>query len=139
MCMCLYVAADEPLAEIPERNPPAPLSARPLRDREERVRGHFSKPHILFLGSHSGCSCGFQYGVGGNEDAEGRESVRELGAYLARSLKDAGPIELFACWDGDESEPVVDRRVVSIAEFTDPGDEFTLAERSLLTVMPFAM
>src|SRR5262245_17262888 len=136
MCTVFYVAAEVPLPELPERMPPAPLSARPIRDAEEAVRVHFSKPHIYFLGSHTGCSCGFQYGEYVDEDAEGRESVRQLGAYLAAAVAHSGPVEVFACWDGDEALPVDQRETVTPNVFTGDAQDFDLSERWFATVIP---
>jgi hypothetical protein len=134
--MALYAAADAPLPEVPERTPPAPLSARPIQGAEGAVRPHFTKPHVYFLGSHTGCSCGFQFGVGGDEDEAGRESVRRLGAYLAAAVERAGPVELYACWDGDEAEPEAARAVVTPADFSAGAEAFDLEERWFATVVP---
>ena len=136
MCMVLYAAADAPLPELPERNPPAPLSARPIRDAEEAVRPHFTKPHVYFLGSHTGCSCGFQYGEGVEEDSEGRESVRQLGEYLAAAVECAGAIEVYACWDGEEAEPLEEREIITSAAFLGDAEEFDLPQRWFATVVP---
>ena len=134
--MVLYAAADAPLQELPESDPPAPLSARPIRGAEEAVRPHFSKPHIYFLGSHTGCSCGFQYGPYVEEDSEGRESVRRLRAYLADAVQRTGSVEVYACWDGEEAEPVEQREVVTPAAFASDAEEFDLDQRWFATVVP---
>lgn len=134
--MVLYAAADAPLPEIPERTPPAPLSSRLIRDAEEAVRQHFTKPYVYFLGSHTGCSCGFQYGEYVEEDSEGRESVRRLGGYLAAAVEQLGQVEVYACWDGEEAEPVEEREVVTPAAFTGEAEEFDLAQRWFATVVP---
>ena len=135
MCMVLYAAADSPLPEIAEEMPPLPLSVRPVTGSEELVRAHFTKPYAYFLGSHTGCSCGFQYGEGVEEDAEGRESVRALGAFLEKAVESGGPLELFACWDGDEAQPPSKSEVVSARDFTGDAYEFDLAEGWLATVV----
>lgn len=132
--MVLYVASDVRLSELPEDTPPPPLSMRPARDDEEGVRAHFTKPHVYFLGSHTGCGCGFAYGEGVEDDVEGRASVRRLGEYLADALERAGPLELYACWDGDEGEPEAARAVISPAEFTGDAEEFDLPERWFASV-----
>jgi hypothetical protein len=135
--MALYAAADVPLPEITPQMPPAPLSARPIDGTESAVRTHFTKPHIYFLGSHTGCSCGFQYGLYGREDEDraGRESVRQLGAYLFSAVARAGPIEVYACWDGDEAEPDRDRATMTPADFSGDAERFELVERRFATVV----
>jgi hypothetical protein len=136
MCMILYAAADTPLPTLPMGDPPAPLSVRAIRASEEPVRAHFGKPHVYVLGAHTGCSCGFSYGDGGDEDAAGRESVRRLGAYLATAVGRAGPVELYACWGGDEAEPAAaGRATLTAADFAGDAARFALTERWLATVV----
>jgi hypothetical protein len=132
--MVLYAAADAPLPELAEGTPPPPLSARRVQGAEDAVRARFTKPHLYFLGAHTGCSCGFQYGEGVDEDAEGRESVRRLGAYLGAAVARVGPVELYACWDGDEAEPEGARATVTPADFTGEAEAFDLPERWFATV-----
>ena len=127
MCMQLYAAADSPLPEMPAVTPPHPLSVRPICETEEPVRPHFTKPHVYFLGAHTGCSCGFQYGMGGSEDDEGRASVRALGTYLTLAVASVGPVELFACWEGDEAEPATTSEVVSPEAISGDAERFDLA------------
>ena len=129
MCMALYIAADTPLPEIPQTSPPAPLSVEPIEEADQAVRVHFSKPYVYFVGSHTGCSCGFQYGPDAQDDLEGRESVRQFGAYLAEAVARAGPLELYACWSGDEAERETTRTTVSPGSFGGDMTAFALAER----------
>jgi len=128
MCMVLYAAADAPLRAIPDDGP-VPLTVRPINTAEEAVRERFSKQHVYFLGSHSGCSCGFSYGYSPTTDAAGRASVAQLGSYLAHSVGALGPIELYACWVGDEAEPPRERTTITAASFAGDLDEFQLRER----------
>lgn len=95
---------------------------------------HFTKPHVYFLGAHTGCSCGFRYGIGGDADEAGRESVRRLGAYLAAAVEAAGPVELYACWDGDEAEPERERTAVMASHFSGEAEDFDLPERWFATI-----
>ena len=132
--MVLFVASDAPLPEFAGGMPPPPLSVCPIRDAEEPVRAHFTKPHVRFVGAHTGCSCGFVYGADVKEDAEGRESVRLLGAYLADAVARVGPLELYACWSGDEAEPEATRTTVTPADFGGEAERFALAERWFATV-----
>jgi hypothetical protein len=62
MCIALYIAAEiePPLVAWDES---APGFNVVLADEHELViMKHFSKPHLRYLGSHTGCSCGFAYG-----------------------------------------------------------------------------
>ncbi|HJR63615.1 MAG TPA: hypothetical protein VJ803_07915 [Gemmatimonadaceae bacterium] len=135
MCMVLYAAADVPLPTIDTGNPPPLLSVQLLGPDEQDVRVHFSKRHAYVLGAHTGCSCGFSYGDGDGTDAWGRESVRRLSAYLASAVERAGPIELFACWNGDETKPLEIRATITPGEFDADRERFALAERWLAVVV----
>ena len=101
----------------------------------ERVRVHFALPHVYFVGSHTGCSCGFSYGwAAGDEEEAGRASVGALGHYLAAAAASGQSLELYACWDGDESKPAAARAEVSPDFFRGDAEEFDLHERWFATV-----
>ena len=130
MCKVLYLAADEPQPVLPDGGtPPAPLSVRSLQQREEPVRERFSKPHVYFVGAYTGCSCGFSYGPYSDDDAEGRESTRQLAAYLTAAVARSGPVEVYSCWDGEEAEPAAERAAVTPAAFASDAAEFNLPDR----------
>jgi hypothetical protein len=133
--MVLYMAADVVLRTLADDGP-QPLTVRPINDVEESVRHHFSKRYIYFLGSHTGCSCGFSYGYGLDTDPDGRESVSQLGSYLGEAVRQAGEVELYACWDGDEPELPRGSARVDVAHFSGNQDEFQLAERWFAIVGP---
>ena len=135
MCMTLFAAADAPLPERPEAMPPNPLSVRRINADEEPVRAQFTKPHVYFVGSHTGCSCGFQYGPNVDQDREGRESVAQLGAYLVEIVRTIGPVELYACWNGDATNAEDVRESITPARFSRHLDEFDLPERWFANVV----
>ena len=137
--MMLYAAADLPLPTLPFDVTAPAFNVRDADRRDARAReaarAHLTKPHVYLLGAHTGCACGFSYGVDGKEDeeADGRESVRRLAEYLEGAVERGGPLELYACWDGDEPEPPVERATVTPRYFG--GDAFALRERWLATVV----
>src|SRR5690349_14916345 len=101
------------------------------------VRQQFSKPHVYFAGSHEGCGCGFSYGRYPTRDAEDEENARKakdsvarLREFLRRGVVDEGPLELFACWAGDELQPPRHRRTVTPEQIG--GEMFWFEEGSLL-------
>ena len=133
--MILYAAADAPLPIIAAGTPPPAFSVRSIRSSEAPVRAHFTKRHVYVFGAHTGCGCGFSYGSGGEDDAAGRESVRRLGEYLASAVARAGPLELYACWGGEEAEPGAERATVTPADFRGDAEDFDLTERWLAIVV----
>ena len=70
MCMMVYLAADQPLREVAWNEAAPAFNTSPLASDEHRVRRQFSKPHLIYAGSHEGCSCGFQLGEYSLEDTE---------------------------------------------------------------------
>jgi hypothetical protein len=139
MCMVLYVAADEPLTIIPATEPPSAFSARPVQGPEEPIRAQFSMAHVYFLGAHEGCSCGFSYGRG-DEDADvpGRESVRQLRAYLDAAVDRLGVVEVYSCWVDEEAQPAAERDFVTTSVFTPEAESFELPKGWFATVIAAA-
>jgi hypothetical protein len=88
------------------------------REKDEAVRGQFSKPYVYHAGSHSICGCGFNYGQYPNAEDDPEElalkskTLNDRSEYLAGALEDGGTIELFACWEGDQAAAVEHRRAI---------------------------
>ena len=114
MCLMLYLGSRRVLA--PRRN--THLALEPLAKEPADLREHVGRDHVYFIGSHSGCSCGFPH-VGANEnipyydgvfDDEGPErgddlaSVRELLQVVDESLEGESDCVLFPVWAGSEGE-----------------------------------
>jgi hypothetical protein len=139
MCYYLYLGSNStlPLIEWQEADPA--FNVAELQDYDSGVVKQFSKSSIVFLGSHTGCSCGFLYD--GEpfedenekiEDADARESVRKLVEYLTvQSANDS--LELFVCWNGDQGDEPV--KVLAIEPGFFIGDEFPLGDHpTFLTI-----
>jgi hypothetical protein len=89
MCWYLYLASDYPLPlkEWDEDDPS--FNVGELQDYDKEVVKQFSKSNIVFVGAHTGCSCGFMYDSDPIEDERdriedqaARESVAKLVEYL---------------------------------------------------------
>ena len=131
MCLAVYIASDH---ELPLKafDPQARgFNVTPLTSREESVRGQFSLPHVVYAGSQTSCRCGFV--EEGEEDREASARSRaELVGYLDTAMA-SGAIEIFTCWEGDQSEVPRRRLRLSVAELsrtTDWLDEMTFVELS---------
>jgi hypothetical protein len=111
----LYMASDEPAPRIPwdEHNPTFYVSE--LSEDEGRVARQFTKPHVAYLGAHTGCSCGFCPEQ--DDDPQALASLSALKSYLELLLANFGSVELFQCWDGDQEQ--------------DPGARYRLAPSNL--------
>lgn len=116
MCMAVYIASENPLPLIEWSEKSPAFHVTELKgDPDERVRAQFSKPHVVYAGSHEGCGCGFfklrnaEHHSAEEVDAC-RESLQRLGDYLDASLDRSGELELFTSWEGDQGKEPEARR-----------------------------
>ncbi len=144
MCLAIYIAADQPLAELAWDEQCPAFHVRRIRASESVVRKHFTKPHIYYAGAHEGCGCGFSYGLlrlnGMEEDpatlAAGQESVRHLSAYLSEATANLGSIELYACDSEDAEAPPESRATIRPSEIG--GEYFCFEVNEFFLVQPEA-
>jgi hypothetical protein len=118
MCMAVYIAADRPLSLVAWDDTHPAFHVNALAQREEPVRVQFTKEHVFHAGAHEGCGCGFQLGEypelqAPDEASARRASLSRFAAYLEQEIARVGPIELFACWEGDQQAPVEHRRCLT--------------------------
>lgn len=138
MCWVLYLAADRPLPLHPF-DPRAPAFNVATPDpRENAVQAQFHKPFVYSVGAHTCCGCGFdrdQANPNHPEEIEAtEESLRALRRYLGEALRIAGPVELYACWDGDQAAEPDQRWQRALADFT--ADMIWFPDRTFIQVMP---
>ena len=139
MCRALYIASDKPLPLIEWNEAEPGFYVLELQENEEIVRKQFMLPYVVYAGSFEGCSCGFVYDeepIENDEyeqqyDAQARESVRKLGAYILSIAQDAS-VEIFACWEGEQGQEPSKRLIVDGTFFE--GTEFGFEDVTHLTV-----
>ena len=147
MCLALFLATTKPVAPVPLNDANPQFNIQPITDRERPVLAQFSKPSVVYLGSHTGCSCGFGYCMHGDPPPEPpevdtpedvaelervRASVSALRACLAECLSREEAVELFACWEGDEESQPEERADVTPEHFG--GDSFRLIQKGFYVV-----
>jgi hypothetical protein len=137
--MALFIASDEPLPVVEWRESAPAFNTQQLSDAEQGVRRHFTKPHVCYLGAHTGCSCGFAYGQippgvhrDEREEAAGRASVAALRQYLAEAVERLGEVELCSSWEGDWHREPEQRLEVTPEWFG--GDTFDMPEKVVFRV-----
>jgi hypothetical protein len=104
------------------------------------VRARFAAPHVTYVGSHEGCGCGYtshDLVLQGIEDVgeamallgamteterdellaeqRSRERLRDL---VSAALAD-GPVEIYACWAGDEDAAAISEETIALTWITD--------------------
>ncbi|CAN5244912.1 hypothetical protein BH20ACI2_BH20ACI2_20070 [soil metagenome] len=136
MCYYLYLASDADLPLVEWQENDRAYNVAELEHYDVEVKKRFSKSHIVFLGAHTGCSCGFLYDSAPYddkrdeiEDEAARESIQKLVEYLSAQAKNSS-LELFACWNGDQGEEP--STTLNIAPSYFIGTEFPLGEEPTL-------
>jgi len=115
MCFTLYVGASIKLPLIEwNKEQPGFHTANP-RDYELRVLSRFTLPHVLYVGSHEGCGCGFRHALAEGkiwlpvveDDKDTLNAIQknhvDLRQYLAGNTA-ARSFEIYACWNSDVND-----------------------------------
>lgn len=132
MCLGIFVASDQPLVLIPWNTQAPGFNTVPLSEQEEPVRQQFSLSEIVYAGAHTGCSCGF------HTDPDDPSAVIRSRAALVQYIgeaAEAGPVEVFVCWEGDYEKTANarwERSVASLAGEDDWLQELTFTRISQL-------
>ena len=98
MCLGVFLASGLPLALVPWDSQAPAFNVVPLTEHEAPVRQQFSLAHVVYAGSHTGCSCGFRSDA--NDPAAVSRSREALLRYIGQASA-TGPVEVFVCWEGD--------------------------------------
>ena len=150
MCLMVWLGTVGPVATVAK--PTWPTAETGYHYVEEvptdaLIRSRFTTQHVTYVGSHEGCGCGYNSGdlawqglddvadavallVAMTDDereqflAEQRSRAR-LRALICAAIED-GPVEVYACWAGDEeAEPIGERTIAStwLTDRTAPLEE----------------
>jgi len=138
MCMELFVASDQPIERSHGWKGEAFLTVEEVDAEDESVRRHLTLPHVRYLGAHTGCSCGFEYGLatperetGAEQDQAGRRSVSALRDFLEVHLEAGASLQLLSRWF-TEASLAPDASDVSVDFFG--GESFVLPHNAVLRV-----
>jgi hypothetical protein len=136
----LYVASNAELPLLPWNESDPGFHVTELSEQEKSVKPKFKNRHVYYAGAYEGCGCGFQAGeYPGYEDNEidlKIASLSGLADYLDAQLEKGVNIELFGCWDGDQTLPIENERTVSPESFR--SKVFWFKDREYLVVKPTA-
>ncbi len=139
MCLTVYIAASKPLPLIEWREEARSFHVTELTHAtDEQVRSQFSQPHVYYVGSHTICGCGFNYGQypeaenDPDELALRQRSMWDLSKYLQLQLARVGMIELFACWDGGQGASPEHSRDLTPTSLL--SDDFIFLEKELSVI-----
>jgi len=136
MCMVVFIASLSPLPLIPWQQDRPAFNVADLTEHEERVRSHFSFPHVRCAGSHTQCGCGFNEGREHpqvyHDPAKERAAALVSSAQLARYVREHHIEQIYSCWSGDEGElQEFERRITPDALTV---ENFFFRERELFSI-----
>ena len=127
MCFSLFAGTSRPLPRSEWILDGPLVNVRNLHESDAWTRAFFTKPEIQYIGSDTGCSCGFptvmQDGYGNwpyykdpVKDAEDIESDKNICNELCKILTQADEdwIELYGIWAGNEGCEPLAREEVSL-------------------------
>ena len=101
MCLAVFIASDRDLPLIAQTSPPS-FSVEELAERSRAITAHFPAGWcVRYAGSSSGCGCDFS----GRDSASSRAALR---SFLI-ALPPMTQVQLYACWEGDETVPTEER------------------------------
>lgn len=145
MCFVLYAAARKRPRLIPSPVDPPAFHVAEVGGNEDMVRGQFTLPEVVYIGSDQGCGCGFRYSLSDGYSkaaeiefddanlAETQPNQLKLKAYLEEDFKEEPFIELYGCWSGDEGQPRELSAEINLSQITDP--KFCFRERGFYRVI----
>ena len=136
MCWALYLASDQHLPQIPWDQDVRAFNTQELSEADSPVKTQFSLPHVIYLGSHLRCGCGFMAvdTEDQKEQAARAETVENLSRYLEMMLKEGARLEMFLCWEGDQTQPRIAEKILSPKDFLDL--QFPLEEKQFGRIVP---
>lgn len=103
MCLAVYLASDTPIAAVAWNEDAPAFYIEPVAENEV-VRKRFSLPFVYYAGSHEGCGCGFSKdGEIGPDLERCQKNYIALGQTLREALSHGAKVELFTCWEGEQS------------------------------------
>ncbi|MEP6936529.1 MAG: hypothetical protein ABI871_00505 [Chthoniobacterales bacterium] len=125
MCLALYIASAKPLALIPWEEANPAFFVTNLPDYAQRVRKHFQKENVYYVGSYQGCSCAFNY-------EHEYDSIARLYNFLREAVSRTGELEAFACQTGNEGKEAKHSLIASPRWLALP--EFSFKDRQFIQI-----
>lgn len=124
MCLAVYLASDASLPTIKWDESAPGFYLKAVAAGASALR-RFRYQHVYYAGSHEGCGCGFS--KDGRDDEElqlCQANYEKLGAAISNATKAGARLQLFTCWEGEQSLEPTSMGRVSPSQITAHGFEF---------------
>ena len=148
MCMMLYISSNKELPVIPWCHEEDYFNLKNLEVPDnsfwERaklaIQLKTTGSYLYSAMAHTGCGCGFAYGVNPiydeedqKEEEKNKRSVKLLFSFLKEHFKTGEVVELYSCVAGREGNVDYKRTSISLSDFK-LGDSFELYNGELISV-----
>ena len=125
MCLAVYIASNHELPLVPWNENAPSFYVSELSDYDTEVRKQFTVPDVRHAGSDAGCGCGFfKDGVVGQELIEAEQNYAKLAAYIEDLRSRGAAVELFSCWQGDQSTKKEFNEQIDVDDLLEKNFEF---------------
>ena len=132
MCLAVYIASDQELPLIPWNEAKPSFHVRELT-YNKAVRNQFKLANVSVAGSDAGCGCGFlKDGVYDDELVEAMKNYQGLTTYISDIKSRGGTVQIFSCWEGDQTAKPEFVETVTVADLLIENFEFK--EKALYTI-----
>jgi hypothetical protein len=137
MCWAVYLASDKQLPQIPWNKSARAFNTQELSETDLPVKEKFSYPFVIYIGSHLGCGCGFMAADEDDpvEQTNHKQTVEALSKYLEDMLKGEANLEIYLCWEDEQAQPAIARKILCPSDFLNL--EFPLHEKEFATIAPY--
>jgi hypothetical protein len=100
-------------------------------DELEGIRPKIKNPFLYYVGSDTGCSCGFAYeseNFNDPEEQDTKKSPQKLIDFIKeRTTKE--DLEFYCCWEGDWKDPIEESIEININDISLDKNYFELLEK----------
>jgi hypothetical protein len=160
MCLMVWIGTSVPVPSLARTAEPRPETGYAYIEEvavDAPIRARLTSPHVTYVGSHEGCGCGFNSGDLNFEGIErtadaialleamtdeerakflAEQRSRERLCELARTALAHGPVEVYACWAGDEVATPIGEEAIELEWLTERTSP--LEERARYVLAPLS-
>ncbi len=133
MCFVLYIGSQTPLPIIPWDETTRGIHTEALTEHDISVRGRFTLPHVLCIGSDTHCGCGFrnatfQNGSWPEEEwrpdndtshVKAQPNHERLIEFIQRYLGGQASCEFYGIWEDDFAGSALSNQTILLEDLAD--------------------
>jgi len=123
--MYLFTNEELPESKWSEEHPGVWIQAAKEGDDRGALKWPHEQKRVYYIGSYQGCGCGWSPANEWDEpeDMHNKQEDRDAFAELMMSINRTASW-LVVCWEGDQGEPLLESKVISIQDIRNVHFEF---------------